>query len=608
MKLEQHILTRIKGGYSTISPVQDFNKEALFKLEKYSLYILPANILYDEKKHKPRKFNFYPLDEKRLVVGRAICIGRDGIDRPGTYLFHNFVISKEDLKEFDYNPVQLIHWLTNNKKFLDMKLDYNPEQPFTEKKDREAFLNAIVNEAKKMTDLEIPCNEVKAPDVKFPQMSRDLIMKLLSFCSYYETIKNPLSLVGTDKECLAFLGWLYSIIPYNLRERLSFDTYSYGTNFGINIIGIPDGAEFQQSTIHAMRLNLSNQHYTVNSEMKEPSQLISFIADMAATGRIDEINALYQLESLLNKGDYSSFKEGYKAATARIQDFVYTSQRKNLWNYVAAQKDVELLNMLTDKIAVEDITTLSAAPDIIHELVKTEDKRITAVFLDWFMKQTRRSPFYQFLFEYPHLLDAFLEGIKPRQQDIPPLLEVLKAFPTKYSEPCETSFLDKIIQILPLIREDKKLTKEFVQVFSNFPQTTSEDILLMRTFVNYELTDDPSLLRELMNSDTTGIPERYKAMMHDSMIKGMFSACKPAEIQGYFSIRFDKALDKQAYISDQFDSLERFEIAEKRKKILKEIFIGLLEELPPDEKIERLKGRIENFVGQKSSFLGKIFG
>lgn len=503
MKLEQHIYTSGKTEFTTIAATSGINRDERIRLENHSLYILPGTLLYKDDQPKPTKYIFYPLDEYRLVIGRAIYIGKDSLGRPGNYLFHNFIIYKEDFMWLNLNPARLIKLLEGKELFRD-KI---PEEP----------LNVI----------ELPVDEMRRTQndslsiSRIPSLQRDLILNLVYFCFNHKSLQRPLLLTGTDKEYLDFLEWLYNLLPYNLREKISFDTYSYGTNLGFPIMGIPDEVEFQQNISYSLKLDLKTWQYTTNFELKEPSKLISFIAEMAAEGRAKDINSMYSLEYCLQKGDYTKFKVGYKTVSPEIKDFLYTSHRETILNYITTKKDVELLEMITAKITVEDVNILSSDYGVIERLVDTDNRRIIEVFVDWLCTKGDKRQFHPLLFKSCNLWRVFLERIRCHPQNITLLIEPVSILPAHYSREFEDILLEETINLLPYIRADKRLSKHFSGVLDNLPHPGFADSELLRTFVRYELSKDPLLLKRIIESDVFILSERYQTIVLDSLLNGI---------------------------------------------------------------------------------------
>ncbi|MEW6620688.1 MAG: hypothetical protein AB1422_15360, partial [bacterium] len=189
-------------------------------------------------------------------------------------------------------------------------------------------------------------DEEKGLEFKTPPMPQDLILTLLYYCFNYNSLKAPLLLVGQDKECLNFLGWLYTLLPYSLKENLSFDTYSYGANLGLKIMGIPKESDFYQAVSYSLKIDLLTYDYNLNFEIKDPSKPILALTEIIATGREEEIVSMYPAEYSLKMGDYERFRERYITFSQDVKELLYISHKERILNYIIDKKDIELLQII----------------------------------------------------------------------------------------------------------------------------------------------------------------------------------------------------------------------------------------------------------------------
>ena len=72
LKCEEHLFTSSKKGFSTVYISESIPKEEKRVLEDYSVYILPPELLYKDDVKTPVKYVFYPLGQKKIVVGPEI--------------------------------------------------------------------------------------------------------------------------------------------------------------------------------------------------------------------------------------------------------------------------------------------------------------------------------------------------------------------------------------------------------------------------------------------------------------------------------------------------------------------------------------------------------
>ncbi len=531
MRLEQHIYTSGEKEFITIASTQGINREDQLKLENNSLYILPGSLLYKNEHEKPNKYIYYPLNEERFVVGKAIYIGEDKMGRPGNYLFHNYVISKSDFKVFYLNPASLIKLI----------------------EDSGAFKNSIPGESLK--NYEILESDIKKYSDTMPVMKKDLILVLLYYCFSCVLQNSPLLLSGTDKEYLDFLEWLYRILPIDLREKISFDTYYYGTSLGIKIIGIPDSSEFQQSVSYSLKLNLSTQQYSSNYSAKETIPLVEFITEMVVVGKSDEINTMHVLENDIKNGDYAGFKDLFDNLSLGIREMIYSENRKTILNYIINKRDMEVLYKTKDHLTVEDLNILSQDTQVIQKLIEIDDRIILELIMRWFYAATDRKSFYTLIIRFDCLLELFLKKIES-DNDINMLLEVLQVIPQHYSDQIETKLLDKLFNMLQDIKGKKEISKKIALSLDNLPESLSDATKLKRIYLKYELIDDPLLLNEMLESDISVLTEDFQEIVLDTMLRGILRNNKSDKVQKQLNLLLGKSADKHSCLLEILKEIE----------------------------------------------------
>ena len=556
MKIEQHVYTSGKKGFATVAVAPGISRQEQFALEKHSLYILPGSMLYKENITTPIKYVFYPLNEKRLVVGKAVYAGKDNMDRSGNYFFHNFIMEKEDILKVASNPIELIKFIEKKKLFLN-KI---PDMPLL-------AVEIVIDEVK-----------VKRHEGRKPRIPDNFIVSLLQFCLNPDLSRAPLLLIGTDRECLDFLEWLYALLPDDIIGKISFDTYSYGTGLDFRIAGMPRDAEFQQSLSYALKIDLATGECISILKAEEPSGLISFVAREAVAGEVEEIKTIYFLEKCLQKGDYDNFKVKHKTASNQIKDFLFMSHKKAILDRIVTHKDMDLLSLVIKKIDEEDVSAFFSAPDII--------------------------------FKTKNLWKLFINMIKRQPEDIDFLMEEksAKELADCYSPQLEETLLDTVLSALPEVYDSKKLIRDFVQVINNLPAPKAEGAGLVRAYIGYRLTDEPALLKKLIGGDISTLPEKYRGLVLDSVLEGIIETCDLKDMPNELSTVFDKYADKEKYLLRLLNFLEGLKMSNKAKTALKDILLAMYAKLPQDEAAQNIKARIEKIFEPKPSLFKRILG
>lgn len=552
MRLEQHIYTSGKTEFTTVAATDGLSREDRIHLENHSLYILPTALLYQEDCQTPVKYAFYPLGEDRFVVGKAVYAGKDSLGRPGNYLFHNLIITKEDLLACSrFNPVNVIRYMEKK----GLLRETVPEEP--------------------LTVIELSPDEIESPTHALPHIRDDLLSRLLYACLNHKSLQHPVLLHGTDQECLDFLAWLYPLLPYQLRMELSFDTYTYGVSLGFRILGLPEDSEYRQSLTPSFTLFPASGQYTSSLDIREPSKRLALMKTMITAGKVSELNIIYSMEYCLQIEDYARFNKKYREVSQEIKDVILDFHKETLLRHIANQKDAELLQLIQGQIMVEDLEILSASPEMIHRFVETEDLRSARVFADWFCAgKGDMAACYPFLFEFTSLWQVFLERITAKPQDIGALLEPLKMFAAHYTSRYEGTLLEAMFMVLPVLLEERKLAKKFLKVFETLPKPDSKEITLLRTAVKYDLSEEADLLENLLDSDLAILSETQQKKVLNVILRGVFEQ-KPEDMEKHLNRLFGKALKNRKSLLMLLHSIDEVECSKKVRKVLKKILEGL---------------------------------
>jgi hypothetical protein len=316
------------------------------------------------------------------------------------------------------------------------------------------------------------------------------------------------------------------------------------------------------------------------------------------------------LQDCLQKNDFGKFKEAYKGIAIQSKNFIYRLYKKAILGRILTEKDTELLGLVVDKLGPDDISTLSSSFEIIAQLVETEDKKILEVFIDWFCAQTERISFYQLIFKYSNLWKLFLDRLRLQPQNINFLLEddAFGVFKNYYSAEFEEALLEEIFLMLPEISENKKLSRSFSEAINSLPASDSKNISLLKSFIKYELNHDSALLEILVSSDLSILSEKKQESILDSILQGIIESNKLEVISKQLNLLFEKARNKQNFVSRSLTLLKQHEIPNKTKKLLKSIFLELSNKLPQNEETKNFKDMADKLFEIKPSFIRQLLG
>lgn len=602
MKLEQHFYTSGKTEFTTVAVTKGISREERIKLENQSIYFLPVSLHYQENITTPVKYVCYPLNEKRFVVGKAVYIGKDSLGRTGNYLFHNIIVSKEDLMvSSHFNPVKLIKRL----------------------EEQQVFRTEVPEHSVKVLELDVPQTFPFATSYKLGPPQRDLLLQILYICVFHEFVYQPLLLLGTDQECLEFLEWLYIVLPYHIREELCVDTYAYGVSLGFQIIGSLEEEEFRQGLISSLTLHLANLQHTSYLDMPEISKHLSFITDMAASERMEELNDVYSLEYCLRRDNYTRFKQEYREISLELQDVIWDFHEGTLLKHIVAELDTELLLMVQDNLSVEDLTILYAAPEMLNQLIETGDRKNLELIAHWMCTEGDNTLFYPFLFKSPSLWGAFLERIRSHPQEMEFLIDPARAFQGYYSPEFEETLLEETLTFLPYLKKEKKLAKELFKALDSLPMqeeqtqadTTFKEapipgspLYLLRTFIKYELSKDSDLLELLIDSDHSVLTETQQTMVFDSILDKVLvirslKIWNPNKAEQQVRRLFKNALENTASLFRLLASMEKLELSGEARDLLEKVFSDLL---PQDKTSKQIQFMLEQILKPPASLFEKI--
>jgi hypothetical protein len=590
MKLEQHFYTSGKPEFMTVAITEGINREERIQLENHSIYFLPVSLHYQEDITTPVKYMFYPLGEERFVVGRAIYKGKDSLGRTGNYLFHNLILSQNDLMDHcSLNPANLIKALNRAGVFRD---DAPPEEAIDQ--------------------IEFSPEAVVAPSSGLTEVPQDLLTRILSVCIHHDIVHQPLLLVGSEDECLDFLEHLYLTLPYDIRLTLGADTYAYGVSLGFQIIGSLADDEFRQGLISSLTLHLDTLESTVYNELPEPSKHLSFISGMASEDRIAELNAVFSLEYCLRQDNYVQFKQEYRNMAPELQRVVWEFHDDAILNHITAEQDTELLLLSQDYLIVANIDTLYLAPEMINHLIETDSQKNLELVAEWLCTEGSKVLFFPYLFRSPALWNVLIERIQQHPHDAVYLLEPVKAFQAQYSQEFEDVLLENMLLLLPVIKEDRKLAKDFFKAFETFPDVQDVAHLhLLRMFVKYELHKENDLLEQLIERDLSVLTASQQALVFDSILDRVLvvrslKIWNPEKAEQHVRKLLENAANNTPTLLTLLEEMAKLQISKDSHKIVEKVFAEIRETLQQGKDAQQIETMIDRILQPPASLLEQL--
>ena len=588
--LEQQVFTRGKQGFATVAASEGISDEDKLSLERHSLYFVPDPILYKEGTPKPVKFVYYPLGSGKFVIGRAVYAGRDDVGRPGNYLFHNLVVPLDGFAQVGFNPARLTKELTSRGIFLD-------KAPDTERLDPVEL---------DVTGAQVAPKGISVGDKK-------AILTLLYTCLNADLTRQPLLMSGSEEQVLDFLLWLFDVLPYNLRETISYDSQGYGMPPGYCIIGLPDQDDYRQSIKSSLALQLSDMDMTPGFEVSETPGELSFIVDLAASNRLDELNTLYFLQDCLQKGDYQSFKRGYDGASTSIKRFLFAFRKTEILDYVAASRDTDFLQLISDSLIIEDLHVIGSDVALLKVLAESGSKKTLELLADHLLAQAPSEDLYSLLFTSYELWQIFLNKLMPLSPGASVLVLIIGLLTRQYSADYEEALHYAMLPFLERFAKDMKSSSEIGRALAGLPILTPgifeagarvSQLNLLRTFAAYDLTRDTKCLDKLIAVDLSGFPAQYYAIMEREVLTGAFLTYRAEDVPSILKKLFSASSQKKIFLS----ALLRADIPRDVRYEVQETFSQLLASLPKDAESRGLASEAMQVFQAKSSLRDRLKG
>lgn len=604
MKFEQHIYTSGKTEFMTVAMTGGISREEQLQLESFSIYFLPIALHYQEQVTAPVKYIWYALGETRFVVGRGVYTGKDSLGRTGNYLFHNLILSKDDLIASCYvHPARLIKTLEAQGVFVEQI----PTQP--------------------LTPIEFATDDIIPPASGPHYLPDDLLLLILSACIEYRTAHHPFLLVGSPAACLDFLDQVYTVLPFHIRLALRVDTYAYGvSSVGFHIIGVQDAPEYQQAFAAAVTLQLANLRYTAQTASPPPSAYIGFIADMTSANRIRELNEVYALEYDVRTENYAWFLREYPRVAEELQHVVWIFHTRELLKRIVTASDTELLPLVRKRLRIDDLHTLYAAPEMLNRLIETGDPDNVNLVAEWLCTPGSKTLFYPYLFASQALWNTLLQHIHAHPQNAAFLLELLRAFSGYYSAEFEKTLHEHLIPLLPMITGEKEgglfremllrlpaltegqvFVKELFKAFDALPPSGSERMDILRTFVTYRLSNAFECIERLLESPIAALPEEYQPLVFDAianriLVMRTFEIWSTDKASQQVRKLFEHAFDSPPALHNLVCSIEKLHLTNDAKKAMKIVWKSLQEKFSNHPNIPPIRQRMEH-VCKSSSWL-----
>lgn len=221
--IKQHYYTREKRGVYSDNPGYDtvaksmglsdeFTKEVL---HKYCFYEIPTELLNENNYDKfPKAYTVFNIPSGEMVIGRTSFVPKDFEGKRSTFFTHNYVLEKKEKEQFVKNPNKII--------CADgFKNSYNIADGGILEDIRRIEMESNEIGFSTLSDL---LAELKIEENTFKEIVMACFISVHQNRKIYIILDVDISMLSFyAKELLKFI---YKALPYAVRERLGFITYT----------------------------------------------------------------------------------------------------------------------------------------------------------------------------------------------------------------------------------------------------------------------------------------------------------------------------------------------------------------------------------------------
>lgn len=570
--LKQHCFTSVDPEFETIGMSEGITADEKLLLEKHSIYFLPGELLYDDKAIKPVKYVFYPLSDHSFVIGRGEYTGKDALGRPGNYFFHNFIIKTVDLLKINAHPVPLIQSL----------------------KDEGKYKNSFPGKLESLKySLDAKDTFPRVPD-KLNKKSLGAILH--SIYTYHENTY-PVVFHGKGEEILDYLDLLFTLLPYDQRIWLSFDTFAFGVPYSFTVFGLPADSFYSHSFFSSVEFYLGSGQITLNREY-EMSSVVSSTVDLLFDGKQAIINKLFFVYENFNKKP-ASFINLISDCDKDFLTVFYGCFKNELMAIILKTVDLVLLNRFIHCIETEEYSRLLNTPGFIDAIAGSSFKVLHVKALEWILNQEKPGE-YRLILQSSSLWDIFKKYIDSDEtKNLPfPVVSVLvmliKMCRTCYN-PEQEKFILKRILLLTIdpFYYNEDIRKSVYKILKKFPETDDRESLFLRNF--FKISSKKKLSDAFFLFDFT----QYDRELREIFLAFLLKSVKKVRIKkiGPLAGRLEKVLSDISPVI-KFANDELTDFLQNKKKT--RAFLKYVHLLGPVEKIystSRGNKRIKTFIG-----------
>ncbi len=593
--LLQHVYTSGKREFETVAACEDISKEEQLRLESKSLYVLPASLMYAENPAAPHKYIFYQLNEKRCVVGRAVYIGKDGLGRPGNYLFHNLIINSSDFEKLYNNPLALIKHIKKEAGFID-SIPQDPALPPLS------------------VDMTIPDTN------SYQNFSNDnrLIHALWEVVQHSENIKKPVLILGNENDILEVAEWIIAALaPVELRTKISFDSYSYNVNTNSTIVALPSLNEYRQSIAFSIKIKPQNREFSINIEPAQPAPMTLLVLKKLSSDKINDVIKLHRIRHDACRQGFHAAKNMFLNSPEDIRSFFYSEYRKSILNHIIQKIDMDVLSGVKKFIDRKDFEFLSRDLQIVKQCMQFDLKKLNAMIASWFLKLQNKNQILPLFVNAPSVLEILLDRIDFSSENTEWIYRMFALLPDRYDPEIERLFLKVVLPQVGNLQSDKKLNSIMIDIFNKLPETNDKEIIFMRNYILGNISVDSSFLDAFKADYRSTLGYDVKKGILSGNISMLVHSEMGKETIPFLIELFSNTETKKERLDDILKYLKDSKTKnrnpkEVKKHLLKNVFLFKENEIPrPKTKKDRSSGRKPKPVvkqTKKRNFFSRLFG
>jgi hypothetical protein len=477
MIIHQHLFGKTRGkDFSTLAASLELSKNDLVMLERHSHYKVPLKMLYDSDFVKPVKYVYYPLNKEKFVIGRGFYKGKDEIGRVGNYIFHNLLLSREELERNYFNPIQFIKKFEAEEIFITETEGIGKLQPLQ-----------LVEEVVADNSLYDAFNFLSTKQ-------KELIPPILNEC-FKPYGHKPLQIIGSHY-ALIFLWLLFDIMPVYLRFKISFDTLHVDKNLSYYICGFPSHEEAVGFPLYSLRINAESGDIMPDLQSNDNDLYYYSIHLFDIWQKADEgrLSSLRLADENAVKNDWSRFGKSISKLSLQDQAIIFKVHRQAILNEIK-EGSYELFKDIEVQLTLSDLDYIFRSIKFLKSLVLLRDEQTVKKYTVWFCHNCSadvQKELFLIVLEKNILFQELIKLLKKEpssELDANIVQRMIESFYTNYklisnNEQKEKDILDLALEFI-ISGFNVNIGLPFVRNFSILPNSKNNQIQIMRAILAY---------------------------------------------------------------------------------------------------------------------------